>query len=143
MTEPVTSYNGGCQCGAVRYEVTAKLRGVLNCHCGVCRRLHGTFGAYTKAADADLSIIEDRGLAWYNSSNTARRGFCRECGASLFWQPVGFATTSIAAGSLDQTADLKTIGHIYVAEKSDFYEISDDLPQYPNSASGELDNANA
>ena len=141
MTE--SSYSGGCQCRAVRYEVMATLRGVVNCHCDMCRRFHGNFGAYTKITDADLSFVEDRGLTWYESSNTARRGFCRECGASLFWQPVGFATTSIAAGSLDHATGLQTIGHIYTAEKSDFYEISDDLPQYPDSASGELDTAGA
>ena len=139
MIKPATSHSGGCQCGAVRYEVKGVLRGVMNCHCSMCQRLHGIFGAYTKITDADLSLIEDRGLTWYNSSNTARRGFCRECGASMFWQPAGFATTSIAAGTLDHTIGLKTIGHIYTAEKSNFYEISDNLPQYPGSASGTLD----
>ncbi len=126
MTE--SSYSGGCQCRAVRYEVTGALRVVVNCHCAMCRRFHGTYGAYTKTADTDLSVVEDRGLTWCASSNTAGRGFCHECGAGLFWQPVGFATTSIAAGSLDHATGLKTVGHIYTVEKSDFYEIGDDLP---------------
>ena len=143
MTDSPTSHGGGCQCGAVRYEVTGKLRGVVNCHCDICRRLHGAFGAYTKIANADLAVTEERGLAWYQSSATARRGFCRDCGASLFWQPAGFATTSIAAGSLDQPSGLKTIGHIYIAEKADFYEIADDLEQFSGSAGGALDTAGA
>jgi len=109
----------------------------------MCRRLHGAFGAYTKCANTGLTMIEDRGLAWYDSSATARRGFCRECGASLFWQPAGFATTSIAAGSLDQPCGLKTIGHIYAGEKGDFYEIGDGLEQFPGSAGGALDTAGA
>jgi len=143
MTESIASYSGGCHCGSVRYEVTGALRDVVNCHCSMCLRLHGTFGAYTKITDTNFSFVEDRGLTWYDSSNTARRGFCRECGANLFWQPLGFATTSIAAGSLDQAPGLKTVGHIYTAEKGDFYEICDDLPRYPGSASGALDTAGA
>ena len=143
MTDSPTSHGGGCQCGAVRYEVTGKLRGVVNCHCDICRRLHGAFGAYTQCANADLAVTEERGLAWYQSSATARRGFCRDCGASLFWQPAGFATTSIAAGSLDQPSGLKTIGHIYIAEKADFYEIADGLEQFSGSVDGALDTAGA
>jgi hypothetical protein len=143
MTETANIHAGGCACGAVRYEVRGSLRGVVNCHCGMCRRLHGAFGAYTKATNADLTVTEDRGLAWYQSSKKARRGFCRECGASLFWQPKGFDTTSISAGSLDQPSGLATIGHIFTAEKSDFYDIRDDLVRYPGSAGGALDSAGA
>jgi hypothetical protein len=138
-----TIRHGGCQCGAVRYRVRGGLRGVVNCHCGMCRRLHGAFGAYTKAQNDDLTITEERGLAWYASSDKARRGFCRDCGASLFWQPAGIPTTSISAGTLDQPSGLQTVGHIFTAEKADFYAISDDLEQFPGSAGGAMDTAGA
>ena len=60
--------HGGCLCGAVRYNVHGPMRGVVNCHCEMCRRLHGAFGAYTKVSNADLTLVEDKGLAWYRSS---------------------------------------------------------------------------
>ena len=143
MNGDQTAHEGGCQCGAVRYAVRGPLRGVVNCHCGMCRRLHGAFGAYTKAQNGDLTITEERGLTWYNASDKARRGFCRDCGANLFWQPAGMQTTSIAAGTLDQPSGLATIGHIFTAEKGDFYDIADDLAQFPGSAGGEMDTAGA
>lgn len=123
---------GGCLCGAVRYEVRGPLRSVVNCHCGQCRRTHGHVAAYTTAARGDLVLIEDRGLKWYVSSKEARRGFCGDCGASLFWEPLGEERIAIAAGGIDAPSGLETIRHIFTAHKGDYYEITDDLETVPD-----------
>ena len=86
----------------------------------------------------NIKVTKDSGLAWFKTSNIAERGFCRECGSSLFWRPFELDTTGIIAGSLDGPTGLKTVGHIFVGEKSDFYNITDDLPQYEASSDGEL-----
>ena len=129
---------GGCLCGAVRFRVTGPLRDVVNCHCSMCQKLHGVFGAHSKARKNDIEIVEDRGLKWYRTSGIAQRGFCRECGSSLFWQPDEQDATGILAGSLDQPTGLNTMGHIFVGEKADFYEISDPFPQFEESSDGAL-----
>jgi len=131
---------GGCLCGAVRYEVKGPLRDIVNCHCSMCQKLHGNFGPHSKAKKTNIKITNNEGLAWFKTSEVARRGFCRKCGSSLFWEPFELEATGIIAGSLDAPTGLKTIGHIFVSEKSDFYEISDDCPQYPESSNGELVN---
>ena len=125
---------GGCLCGAVRYEIEGGLREVIGCHCGQCQRTHGNFAAYTATAVERLVFLEQRGLAWYQSSDTARRGFCRECGSSLFWDPLPKDYIAVAAGSLDQPTGLKLTKHIFVEDKPDFYEITDGLPQYKASS---------
>ncbi len=122
---------GRCLCGAVRYQIRGPLRPVVNCHCSQCLRTHGNVAAYTSAARADLVLTEDRGLKWYRSSEVAQRGFCRDCGASLFWEPLGGDRVSIAAGSIDPPSGLKTIRHIFVADKGDYYEIADGLETLP------------
>ncbi|MGI9319142.1 MAG: GFA family protein [bacterium] len=129
---------GGCLCGAVRYEINGPLRDVVNCHCSMCQRLHGSFGPHSKALKSDIRLIREDGLAWYKTSEIARRGFCRICGSSLFWEPFDQEATGILAGSIDTPTELKTMGHIFVAEKSDFYHIEDDLPQFTGSSDGEL-----
>lgn len=129
---------GGCLCGAVRYEVRGPLRDVVNCHCTMCRRLHGGSGPHTKARKADITITHDAGLAWYRTSAVAKRGFCRVCGSSLFWEPFEQDATGILAGSLDGATGLKTIGHIFVGEKADYYDITDGLPQFESSSDGRL-----
>lgn len=138
MSKEETVTHGGCLCGEVRYEVRGPLRGVVNCHCSMCQRLHGNFGPHTKARKVNITITGDDGLHWYKSSDIARRGFCRNCGSSLFWEPFDLDATGIIAGSLDQPTTLATIGHIFVGEKSDFYVITDDLPQFEASSDGEL-----
>ncbi len=138
MTDETSLTTGGCLCGAVRYTVSGPLRDVVNCHCIMCQRLHGNFGPHSKARKVNITITEADGLAWYKTSEVAQRGFCRECGSSLFWEPFELDATGIIAGSLDSPTGLKTIGHIFVGEKADFYEIVDELQQFVASSDGEL-----
>ena len=136
MAEATRRSTGGCLCGKVRYAVAGQLRDVIACHCGQCRRQHGHHGAYSEAALADLSFEDESGLAWYDSSAKARRGFCRHCGAGLFWHRAGAERIAIAAGSLDRPTGLRLVRHIYADDKGDYYEIADGLPQLPGSQSG-------
>lgn len=136
MTDDPEIHRGGCLCGAVRYQVRGPLRDVVNCHCASCQRLHGAFGAHSKAKKSAIEITERRGLSWYATSERARRGFCRECGSNLFWEPVAQDATGIVAGTLDQPTGLKTIGHIFIGEKADFDVLADDLPKYEGSSDG-------
>ncbi|MFQ5785561.1 MAG: GFA family protein [Alphaproteobacteria bacterium] len=131
--DPTRRATGGCLCGAVRYQVRGPLRNVVNCHCGQCRRSHGHYAAYSAVARGDLVLTEDRGLKWYASSDKARRGFCAECGASLFWEPTAGDHTAIAAGSLDRWDGLRTVAHIFTADAAPYYEIADDLERWPGS----------
>ena len=125
---------GSCLCGAVRYEVTGPLQDVLICHCGECRRWHGHVSATAAADKGDLQLLEQRGLRWIKSPRSdaeARRGFCCECGSSLFWDAPGLETISIAAGTLDAPTGLHVASHWYVSGAGDYYEIPEDgLPQH-------------
>ena len=129
--------SGSCLCGAVRYEVTGPLQDVLICHCGECRRWHGHVSATAAADKGDLQLLEQRGLRWIKSPRSdaeARRGFCCECGSSLFWDSPGLETISIAAGTLDAPTGLRVASHWYVSQAGDYYEIPEDgLPQHGRS----------
>ena len=138
MSDAQKITTGGCLCGAVRYEITGPLRDVVNCHCEMCQKQHGGFGPHSKARKENIRITKSDGLAWYQTSDVARRGFCNQCGSGLFWEPLKQDGTGIIASTLDGPTGLKTIGHIFVSEKSDFYDITDDLPQFDESSDGEL-----
>lgn len=125
-----TVLTGGCLCGAVRYEIRGPVRNVVNCHCSQCRRSHGHYAAYAAVKGADLAMTEEAGMAWYHSSEKARRGFCRLCGSSLFWAPQDLDYWAVAAGSLDPPTGLETVAHIFVADKGDYYAIDDGLEQH-------------
>jgi hypothetical protein len=132
---------GGCLCGAVRYEVRGPLRDVLICHCRECRRWHGHVAACTAATRGNLVLVSERGLRWIDSPHSdagARRGFCGECGSSLFWDPPGRDTVSIAAGTLDEPTGLAVSAHWYVEQAGDYYAIdADGLPRHRLSAERE------
>ncbi len=125
---------GGCLCGLVQFEIHEEPRDIVNCHCSNCRRFHGNYGAYTSVKVNNLKITEQRSLKWFESSTdetaNVHRGFCSECGSSLFWHPKDQPNISIAAGSLDLPTNLRTIGHIWCSQISDYYVIEDDLPQF-------------
>lgn len=134
MTNAADTSRGGCHCDGVRFRVRGPLRPVLACHCRTCRRLSGHFVAATAAPRTAITIEGE--VRWYRTSDTARRGFCPVCGAQLFWDGP-WDTLSIHAGALDGPTDLRLSGHIFCAEKGDYYEISDALPQAPLRQGGE------
>jgi len=134
---------GGCLCGAVKYEIHGKLYNIINCHCSKCRRIHGHFSAYASSKREALRLVEERGLKWYRSikdeTPDVYRGFCKECGGSLFWDPRGDEHIYISAGTLDQPTGLKTIGHIWLSQTADYYDITDDLEKYEQDSCGKFE----
>ena len=94
-------YTGGCECGAVRYRVDGRIRDIVGCHCSQCRRTTGHWLASANAWRDQFSLTEERGLKWYRASDFAGRGFCSECGATMFWRADEGDTIAIAAGTLD------------------------------------------
>jgi len=123
--------HGSCLCGGVRYEAHGKLRDVVACHCSQCRRTTGHFVAATQLPAAQLRLTASESLRWYRSSAGAERGFCMRCGGNLFWRETAPDSTnvSIMAGTLDVPTGLRLAQHIFVADKSDYYEINDGVPQ--------------
>jgi hypothetical protein len=120
--------SGRCLCGAVRFVVQGPLRPVVICHCRECRRWAGHTWAATAALAEDL-VVEGDGLAWIESPESdsrARRGFCRACGSSLFWQAAGADRISIAAGALDEPTGLRVVAHVYTSHVPDYYTLPDD-----------------
>ena len=119
---------GACLCGAVKYRATGKLRPVLNCHCRQCARWTGNSVMATASRNEDLEIDDETTLSWYKSSDWGQRGFCNQCGSSLFWRMPDSGVTSIMAGTIDKPTGLKIAAHVFVEDKGDYDIIGDDAP---------------
>lgn len=129
------SVTGRCSCRAVTFTVDGPLRAVAICHCSECRRWHGHAGAWTNAPRETITFQEQRGLAWFPTpKGTSKRGFCKECGSSLFYDD-GRPKLSICAGALDSPTGLQTGMHLYWGSKGDYEPaLNDGLPahdEYP------------
>lgn len=128
MTEG--DHTGACLCGAGRYRVQGSLRPVIACHCKQCQRWSGHFVAATNAGRDGLSIDDGGALRWFESTPGIRRGFCGRCGSSLFWDDSSTSSVSIMAGTLDPPTGLAVRSNIFVADKGDYYDVTDGLPQH-------------
>jgi hypothetical protein len=126
----VNLLSGSCMCGCVRYEACGKFRDIVGCHCTECRKSSGHYSAATSVRPDDIKFLNSAGLAWYRSSALAQRGFCRECGSTLFWKPDSGDRLSIFVGTVDGAIDFPLSAHIYLAEKGSYYEITDDAEQH-------------
>ena len=122
-------FKGRCDCGQVSFEIETVRETVTVCHCSKCRRLSGHQWACTHAEYDQLAFTRDEGLAWYASSEFAKRGFCKSCGANLFYRQNDETGIAIAAGCFDNPTGLKMGKHIFVKDKGDYYLIPDEENQ--------------
>ena len=129
MTPLETSdFTGHCLCGEIRFHGTYDAgHGLKACHCSQCRRWSG----HVWAAILPRTLEIEGEPKWFRASDIARRGFCGDCGSSLFWQRDGSPVIDVAAGAIDMPSGLQLQGHIFVADKGDYYQIADGLPQDP------------
>jgi hypothetical protein len=103
MTETRTPVAiGGCQCGAVRYALYVTPEKAHACHCRMCQRaVGGAFALLVGAPKADFAWTKgEPGV--FESSNLAKRAFCRDCGTPLsFSYNLPEARFYVTIGSLD------------------------------------------
>lgn len=119
MTRDV--HTGTCLCGVVAFETRGPPRDVIGCHCTQCRRTSGHYWAATSVPLDRFRLTRAEGLSWFRSSPAAVRGFCRSCGAGLFWRPEGENRIAIAAGAFDGDPPFRLTKHIFLADAGDYY----------------------
>ena len=87
--------SGGCQCGAVRYHVTAMMDNAHVCHCRMCQKaVGGPFASLAAAPRAALTWTRGTPAVFHSSAQVAR-GFCRDCGTPLFYDYLGGKTVNL------------------------------------------------
>lgn len=124
---------GGCLCGAVRFEVTAKPLSVYYCHCSMCRKNSGG-GMFLVSATVPLEgFVFTKGKpAAYESSPGNLRLFCGGCGSPLGARVAEDPKlTEVHLGCLDDPSIIKPEFHIYTSSQVSWHEIKDELPRYP------------
>jgi hypothetical protein len=100
---------GGCQCGAVRYALTAPPMNPHICHCRMCQKAFGSFFAPLASVKRDQFMLTRGTLAVFKSSDPVERGFCRDCGTPLSLRDVDGDDIAIALGSLDEPAKVEPL----------------------------------
>lgn len=123
MTSIPLPQTGGCQCGAVRYRLSAAPATLYACHCQDCQKQSGSAFALSMVVPRDaLAIIAGTPREWLRPGAVTASGtpaaclFCEECGTRLYHLPArNKAIAVLKPGTLDDTSWLDPIGHIWTA----------------------------
>jgi hypothetical protein len=112
---------GGCQCGALRYEITEAPQMVYACHCTDCQRLTSSaFSMAVVVADGAFRLTrgEPRPLQrTADSGRVATRWVCPECGSWVSGVPIPGSVIRVRAGTLDDTSWLRPTVHFWTRSK--------------------------
>ena len=129
------THTGGCQCGAVRYEVTGEPKMLVACHCTDCQRQSGSaFGETMVVDEANFRLTQGE-VKTFESISAAGRGklgaFCPDCGTRLYHKPEWRqGSVSVKPGTLDETKWLKPTVHLWTSSKQDWVVIPDDVKAF-------------
>lgn len=129
MAIEAAGLTGGCQCGAVRYRLSAEPTGANICHCRMCQKASG--GPIMAFGGVRLSefFVSSGAIATFSSSDIAERGFCAQCGTPLTYQGVGSDRISVTLGSLDEPGAVAPVTQLGVESKVSWLVPSLSLPE--------------
>ncbi|SNY92498.1 Uncharacterized conserved protein [Cohaesibacter sp. ES.047] len=126
--------HGRCLCGAVEFECDPGHEPMTMCHCKQCRQWSGHAWPSISVPVSSLKVTKGHDqIKWFISSEFAKRGFCSDCGSSLFWHPDRHSEwkdeIAVSAGTIEDFFGRKLAKHIFVASKGNYYDITDKLVQ--------------
>jgi hypothetical protein len=120
--------SGGCQCGAVRYHITAKLEHAGFCHCRMCQKAFGGMGAALVSVPLDQFAWTRGRPAEFRSSAHVARGFCAACGTPLYMQDDDDSNIEIAICTLDDPNAITPDHQVGVEGKLTWFDTLHRLP---------------
>lgn len=110
---------GGCQCGALRFEISKKPLTLYCCHCTNCQQqTSSAFGMSLLVPREGFKFLKGGPGAFEikaESKGVQKSAmFCEKCGSRIAHDTKGNPSISVKAGCLDDRADLSPVGHIWV-----------------------------
>lgn len=135
----MNDFDGRCLCGAVRFSLTPPTLFFAHCHCHYCREAHGApFVSWVGCRDDRFRLLPGSAEPrWYSSSRQSRRGFCADCGTTLF-----FASTlcpgeiHVERTSIRGPIDREPQCHVFYDQRAGWVEPGDALPRHTSEEPG-------
>ena len=129
------STTGGCLCGELRYELGSPTDRIIQCHCRNCQKISGAGASTNILIDTDQLVFTKGEPKIYvdtaASGNKLNRGFCANCGSSLFSQRHNMMNKMVLkAGSLDETPDSRIVMNIWTHSARPWVEIDTDVESH-------------
>ncbi|MDB6162594.1 MAG: hypothetical protein JWL98_26 [Xanthomonadaceae bacterium] len=132
-----TSTNGGCLCGAVRYQATADTLARTLCHCRSCRLASGGPSLAWAVFPSDAFSFTTGTPATFASSPGVTRTFCDRCGTALTWQQSSrMESIDVTTATLDNPDAFAPTREIWVEHKLAWEALNPSLEHYARSSVG-------
>ena len=130
-------FEGGCYCGAVRYQITTRPTWAAHCHCRSCQlALGAAFATWARVPAANFTILKGS-VKTVEKSPNVRRGFCADCGTSLTYAAGELVEGNdwsedawFAGATLDDPSILELKSHVYVCQQQPWIKMADGLPVF-------------
>ena len=119
---------GGCQCGKVRYALYVAPENSHICHCRMCQRATGGLFAALAGAPKSKFAWTQGEPAFFESSNLAKRGYCRDCGTPLsFTYNLPDARLYVTIGSLDDPEAAPIVKQYGIESRLSWLKLCEDV----------------
>lgn len=129
---------GSCLCKSISFEIYNECRYSILCHCTMCQKSNAEFSNYTKVQKENFNFSTKKNLKWFYSSKNFKRGFCSNCGSSLFFQSQhSNSEIAVSTGSLNTRVPVK--GHIYYKDKKSNLKFPGNHKKFQKSSKGFFD----
>jgi hypothetical protein len=123
---------GGCQCGALRYQVRGKPLRTYACHCSICQKQSGSaFGLSAVFPGGSLTVTQGR-MEHFVRDGRGRKFrcyFCPACGTRIYHQMFTEAgdlpQINLKPGTLDDRTWYKPGCHVWAENAQPWIKFSD------------------
>jgi hypothetical protein len=129
------TWEGGCQCGSVRYRVQGKPLALAVCHCTECQRQSGSaFGMSLAVPGESFRLLRGELKTFTTVCDSGRIkhcAFCPDCGTRIYHQGTE-PVMSIKPGTLDDTSWLDPGAHYWTKSKQPWVPIPPGTRCFPD-----------
>lgn len=137
---PERPLQGGCLCGAVRFEITAPLISAGYCHCTHCQRRTGTGSSINGRVPREgFRLLQgaEQLRSFAPPASGVSKHFCATCGSAMFsGDPFTDPQVALRLGTLDGDPGIRPQYRQFVSSAVAWEAIPDDgLERFPRSRS--------
>ncbi|MDE2386010.1 MAG: GFA family protein [Alphaproteobacteria bacterium] len=131
------TWSGGCQCGAVRYELLERPTGAHICHCRMCQKAFGSFFAPLVGLPRAKFRVTRGEMSNFHSSADVQRGFCKACGTPLTFDDLTEDRISVSIGSLDEHSAFMPENQYGLESREPWFNEITKIPAYDSGEGAE------
>jgi hypothetical protein len=133
----LSQIHGTCLCSAVSVKIEKSPQTFTVCHCESCRKWSGGVPMSINGGE-HLKFSGEEFISRYSSSDWAERGFCKKCGAHLFYRLKKTDHYFLMIGLFGNTVSPKFETQEFIDEKPEYYSFANETKSFTKAEGHKL-----